>query len=121
MRRRIIPEGVESVDARLLKPHAVVLPVDAIPLMRTPEDARDGHDGAVLVGTVTEVRREEDGWITGVTSVELEDGEALEADCGVMIAAQECTEDLMVIASTNLVGVTIGRRPCWPECGEVVA
>ena len=121
MRRRIIPEGIESVDARLLKPHAVVLPVDPIPLMRTPEDSRDGHDGAVLVGTVTEVRREEDGWITGVTSGGARGRGGVGGRLRGQIAAQECTEDLMVIASTNLVGVTIGRRPCWPECGEVVA
>lgn len=117
MRRRILPEGIESVDARLLEPHAVVLPVDPIPLMRTPEDSRDGHAGAVLVGTVTEVRREEDGWITGVTSVELEDGEALEADCGASILDPEWPGRVL---STTLAAVTIGRTPCWPECGEVV-
>lgn len=115
-----MPEGPPSNDGRQITPGAVIMPDSVIPLMLMPNEETEGHDGARIVGSVSDVRRESDGWITGRVHTwhEWRHGDALEADCddgnSVMVG------DLMLFSRLRLRAVTIGRHPCWPQCGEVV-
>lgn len=111
-RYRIAREGVTTWDGRMLGHGSLEWEDGPLPLMMMPEgeEVRDGHDGSLLLGTVTDVRREETGWVTAVLS-EVRPGLAPEIDCSDI--QDEYDGEVPVIRHARLRGVTLGRHPAW--------
>lgn len=111
-RYRIAREGVTTWDGRMLGHGSLEWEDEPLPLMMMPEGEKvqDGHDGSLLLGTVTAVRREEAGWLTAVLS-EVRPGLAPEIDCSDI--QEEHDGDVPVIRHARLRGVTLGRHPAW--------
>ncbi|HVQ18895.1 MAG TPA: hypothetical protein VMT27_07655 [Actinomycetes bacterium] len=69
---------------------------------------------ARVIGTVTEIQREDEGWVTGeLTTEENVAGLAAEADFDNVEI--DMTGEVSVITNARLRAVTLGRRPTWRE------
>lgn len=87
---------------------------EPLPLLVAPDPAGDGHDGATLIGTVTGVRREDGGWVTGELHTKQDlTGLACEADFDSVELIPATNGSSLVDMKGRLRAVTLGARPCW--------
>lgn len=102
MRVRVFREGVPSAEAkpRTIMPRGVT--------WREPIPVLDSREN--LVGMLTNIRREADGWVTAESSVTLGTGVGL---MPMVVAHGRMTFDLDAIAG-RLVSARVGTNPVWP-------
>lgn len=102
MRVRLYREGVDTSDRRRLE-HTT-----------WPEGHRPARlDTGELIGTVSELRREADGWVTGNLIVRVDPtGYACQAE---FVSNGQFTylRDTTIITGAKFQAVVLGHRPVW--------
>lgn len=112
-RRTIGLEGTPTEDGRLIQHGALTWADEPLPIRIVPPDS-SGHEGAHLIGKLTDIRREPDGAITadvGTTEYPPGWGPGFDLDS----VDYDIVDDVMVIKSARLRAVTITENPCWPN------
>lgn len=101
MRMRVLREGTPTEDGRVITSNGTYWDED-VPLYSL-------H--GMLVGRLTNLRREREGWITGeVQGVKISKGWALQAEIRAPLGTK--MDDAGIAG--KLVGAVIGDNPVWP-------
>lgn len=111
-RHRIGREGVKTSHGLLLVEGGLTWSDEPVPLLIVEESAGPGHSGARLIGTVTDVRREAEGWITADLS-DPRSGYAPEMDCRGPLFDEVEVDGVRVVRRMTLMAVTLGKLPVW--------
>lgn len=121
MRRRLYREGVATNDGRILENTTWSDEPLPLPLMLITDPGSPGPERFPrLIGMVTEVRREEDGWVTGeLTTQENLDGLACQAEFDQVEVVNQ-NADIIKVSAARLRAVTMGQHPCWDDMLEEV-
>jgi hypothetical protein len=87
------------------------------PLPVLVSNDQTGHDGAMIVGTLTAIRRDvETGWVTGLVETGRLNPTGLHAEADFdSIGDPEEVGDVLVMVGARLRAVTLGDRPTWHE------
>lgn len=117
MRIRVFREARPTHDDRLVLPGAITWAGNPVPAMALPEKVTkaDGKYGSWLVGTVTDLRREDEGWITGELRVSGFDPKGKVAQAALETVEYERTDDYLAVRKARLAGVVLGDSPCWDD------
>lgn len=110
-RYRIAYENRPTTDGRVIETGALSWDDGPLPLLISMN--MEGHEGAHLLGTVTDVSRgtdPEELWATLSHPIR---GMAPEIDLD-SSEIEEGPYGLMVVKRARLRAVTLGLRPCWP-------
>lgn len=116
MRIRLALEGTATNDGRLLQPDSLEWGDKQLPVRSGRHiGGRNPRTEYRLVGTVQDVRRERDGWVTGDlwTAGDFDPrGVAAQVDLD-LLEEGPSTPELQVFKQARLRGVTLGTSPCW--------
>lgn len=112
VRARLYREDHDTTDGRRLE--RTVWADEPLPLLilREPDPKVGGHYGSVVCGKVTDLRREDEGWVTGELHTEEPlTGLACEADF--QGGGNHEWQDTHISVGARLRAVTLGTRPTW--------
>jgi hypothetical protein len=109
-RRVLLYEGVETVDHRTIESGALTWE-DPIPIT-----AALGPGQSVVMGYVTEIRRESNGAVTGDIRLVMPDALFAEADLDDVEHPNPEGDEPFVVTKGRLRAITLGVNPAWePE------
>lgn len=113
-RRKLLLEGHDTEDGRCVAPRA--LRWDPMIPVRT----RDGF----TIGTVTDVKRDADGWLTGEVEFYLSDETAPISLCAELKTVELADDDDTYTVTDGVIAGFLflygAGHSAWPKAGEVV-
>ncbi len=106
----LLREGEWTDDGRMLTPGTTTWRDERIPLL---SQGKDEHDGAQLIGSVSNIRRVGNK-IFGDTNVEIGEGKALTCDTDRVDDVTEHEDGCMEMTGVRLIGAYVNKQENYP-------
>lgn len=116
-RVKIGREGMETSDGRYIDVGTLEPRAEKIPALMLSDGQGVGNEGGFLIGYVTDIERDTDGWLWGVVALAEDDddsrlvGKAAQMDLD--HTSFENEESRLRITKGRITAVYFGDRPCW--------
>lgn len=109
VRRRIAYEGIPTVDGRVIEPHALTWTAQPIPLAVTTVV------GSVLIGTATDLVRQEFGPYFAISALLSHAIIGLGPELDVTNTVTEVDRGILWFTSATVRTITLGAKPGWAD------